>query len=625
MKNLHLLLVLTCLAIACKSSNKKTEDQELKREQGSAKDESSLLVSVYDENGTPSTARADLHFKQKSNSYKTRHYADFNLTDLEYIKRNSLSLIDVSSSGSIKYVDGRSLEDGCYSIKLVRQQSPYYPKNHMIVSLNSGSQVDLDESSLEWMFTGSICVSSGQLTEISNKQVEGGVGSLDEMLLFLENKGFVVVEKEGFGVASALKNLIKRKKYKKFDELEDIPEADTPRATSVEEFSNPVDQNPQIIAQSSPSPGRQAQYIAEVNNDIIRNNKYTDLSTKFKRTRGTDREAGSTNQVLFGRMEGVEGEFVLRTTQRQNLSEAAKKKAASERIILYSVNQLNLPYAATGRTMVPQTIAVNSTGTASISQKLHPLVPHHMQDKFFNLDNLRSQNKSMAETIEFLHTPKRIVAEYNSRRTGETRKRILWISIAHRDIKLENFLQQSKDDYRAAITDFDLSHRAAAYTNKERLVSRMDEPHQFRRKGTLMTMDPNIYFLRDGERISHQALLASDVWSLGVTMLENTFGSTMFEKILRIVDDTPDIDIQNLYKEGGFTERVRSYFAKDQSDLKIMQENLDLDLTPNQIQQMRRFVQSEDFKIIESMLNPRWSDRPKIAEVVERFDKINPN
>lgn len=328
------------------------------------------------------------------------------------------------------------------------------------------------------------------------------------------------------------------------------------------------------------------------------------MSQIFVRKRGSSTKSGSTNETFFGSINGKEGNYVRRRMQPAEMTADKLENAKKERTILIRLNQTNLSNTY-GRTMIPQNLAINADGTASITQTLYPFRLAHRRDKFFPLNDLRAQNVSMLEAIEYLHTPKQITLE-----NGQ----IAWVSVVHRDLKAENLLQQSKTDFRAAVTDFDLSEIQISNT-QQGMKANIERRLYTKRAGTPDTLDPNIYF-KDPPEFSFRELMASDVWSIGITMMQNTFGTRLFDRMMRFNQDTTVDKVQRTYR-AGVTKRIRKYFD-DRDNAQILKENPRL--VENQVKNMRKFLNSKDFEILEQdVLRTNWTHRKPISEVLSKF------
>lgn len=336
-------------------------------------------------------------------------------------------------------------------------------------------------------------------------------------------------------------------------------------------------------------------------------NDFDSMEQRFTQTPGTDTPAGANNVVKFGTVQGLPGEFVLRDVK--NPSQLTAEQVAryeNERSILLKYKYINVNEPHTDRTMIPQPLSISLNGTSSISQKLSPLTAAHMSNGQFNLSALQAQLRSMAEAIEFLHTPKE---------SADGRYQL----VAHRDIKVENMLQQSPTDYRAAITDFDLSERLSAPSEAEINVRLSLQKDGTRAVGTPKTVDPHVLKINEqinlGNRVgfTFKEMLASDVWSLGITMLEISFGKRMFYR--KILGNPGSLqEFFTLYNDDGSISRaVTNYFKK--SNMEILADNPSL--SQEQVDGLRTFIAGDDYQMIVNEMLPVDPDiRSSIQDIV---------
>ena len=595
--------------LSCKASNKKGEPEPslIGDPNTVSSSEHNIKIDEYKDSGEQVSSNTAFYFKNDPDKYQTRLFLDFNLSDLDFFEKNKIKPTEFDETGNLIHVKGGKVEDGCYQLDLIQHASPYIFKLHMLLVPEEEPTSDYRDSSYSPVFSGKICVSNGRLIELNNKNYEGKVAELELVLLHLDASGFITKEASGFhAFGKAFKKLGGGRNYGKLSS-DDLYSSSSSRSASdigSVDSTQPIGSSPTSVF--SEQQFSKAKYIAE-QGSLGDPKFYDEMSKKFIRNRGSDTPSGSTNEVFFGSIDGKEGGFIRRRMQASELTDKKLKNAKKERKILIALNQTNLGNSY-GRTMIPQNLAINSNGTESITQTLYPLTPAHLKDNFFPLADLRAQNISLAETIEFLHTPKQIVLE-------DGRK--VWISVAHRDLKAENFLQQSETDFRAAVTDFDLSEIQTANTLPG-LRNNFERRIYVTKRGTPDTLDPNIFFKNPG-KFSFRELMASDVWSMGITMLQNTFGTKMFDKMLKFDDDTTLEGVQDAYKSG-VTNKVQKYFT-DNDDAQIRLDNPEF--TDLQIKRMREFVGSKDFEILEEMvLKPNWTERASIEDIVKEFKSL---
>lgn len=318
---------------------------------------------------------------------------------------------------------------------------------------------------------------------------------------------------------------------------------------------------------------------------------------------GTPSPFGSKIIIRYGTVLRLDGVFEMRVYPASSLSDEELQLVQNDAFIIKKLAPSNMA-GNYEQTMIQQPLTITSKGTKLIRQKLSPITRAHMKGQGFDLNILHQQLFSMAQTIEFLHTPTLIDGEYQI--------------VAHRDIKLGNMLQQSPDDYRAAITGFAYSERFAA-NGYLTVMNGLDNKFKPRVVGSAKTMDPSLletsWMKAARKNFTFSKLLAADIWSLGITMLELSFGERLF--FSEILDIGRPGDAYHIYSQEGIIDtRIKAYFK--QSDEVIMRKNR---LTEEQVAGMRDFIRSKDYQVIvKQMLKTKPNNRSTISQIISALE-----
>ena len=631
------LIVLVFIVLSCKSTKKKEEyannDQVKSLNSGIL-----TFISIKDTIRNKSYEQA---FESEFKAYITEsdQLSDFDISHQEILEKKDINLANITSHAEVFYANSSPLENGCYRSVFVDVPNAYHPQTHLFI-LNNDSDYEQFFARVGYVFfEGELCIQERKITSISNRG-DDSKANFAELFEYFDSIG--LQQKELNRPPNQLKlTAVKLDFDFKGQKYTAREEALTAKSKQIiidfpdgvkKHIIVPKDENlPRWLEKKStkeyleglnegtiyPDSVRKKALRGEENNPFGRTQEvsplerakeiyssYTDnfgiLKSKFRADPGKKIKAGSTNIVKFGRLEGYNGEYAYREVKDTNKFEQEDfDRFEYVRRIVEVVKEANfIPGIGgkNGRTMVSQPQTMSSDGLSYIKQKLHPLSQTHLELGQFNPNVLRTQFKSLAEVIQFLHAPKKING--------------MWYMIVHRDLNVKNLYQQSKVDLRVAIDDFDKSEMIFAPTPKE-LEKKAKRVEKYALAGTPSTVDINII---KKDHFSFNELKQSDIWSLGVIMLQHTFGQGAFRKI---IGNPYNLDrIISIFGSGQLPKKVESYFGKSAD--KILKENPEL--TIKQIQGMKEFIKSSEYKLIKSsMLRVDPNSRLGIDKIVEQL------